>query len=70
MVDADLDSALDALKGVTEEQREKRLLQMGKAERALRYLPAETRHYAVNGNTVALQKKRTGPEIPGDGKPA
>ena len=59
-VAADLHHALDALKGATEEQREKRLLQMGKAERALRYLPAETRHYTVSGNAVALRRNEMG----------
>ena len=59
-INADLGHALDALRRATEEQREKRLLQLGKAERALRYLPAETRHYAVGGNALALRRNELG----------
>ena len=45
---------------LTQEQREKRLYDMSKAERALRFLPAQRREYLYQGNSIALRRNELG----------
>ncbi len=54
------DRLLSTWSRMTDDEREKRLLQMGKAERVLQYLPTTTRRYYVDGDGIALRRNELG----------